>query len=423
MRLLGVVQNELRSEAWLMVDAIEFQPVHPFPARMAPSIALEELPKAGKRPLKVLDPMVGSGTTLLAARSRGHEAVGFDTDPLALLITKVSCTDIRTSAVRSAAEATLDRARILCQQLLLAEAYPEEADTETKAFVRFWFDSVNRKQLRALAEAISEVKRATTRNVLWCAFSRLIIAKARGASLAMDLSHSRPHKVLEKTPFRPLPAFLGAVQTVLDRAQFAEGTLQPNALVRAGDARSLPLQDESIDVVITSPPYLNAIDYLRCSKFSLVWMGYSIGELREVRRKNVGTEASNGADPASSTISEALKAAGGVRHLPSREQGMLARYALDMSEVVSEISRVLVPCGRSVFVIGDCTMRGVFIRNSKIIEVLAEHHGLSVANKKSRALPANRRYLPPPSSRDSGEQLDSRLRREIVLTMTKGKAA
>jgi len=46
-------------------------------------------------------------------------------------------------------------------------------------------------------------------------------------------------------------------------------------------------------VVLTSPPYLNAIDYMRCSKFSLVWMGHTIRELRNIRADSVGTEASS----------------------------------------------------------------------------------------------------------------------------------
>ncbi len=62
------------------------RPIHPFPARMAPSIIQRRL-KSHKR-LRVVDPMVGSGTTVVTARILGHHAIGFDTDPLALLIAK-----------------------------------------------------------------------------------------------------------------------------------------------------------------------------------------------------------------------------------------------------------------------------------------------------------------------------------------------
>ena len=59
--------------------------IHPFPARMAPEIALDCIPVAergnGKR---ILDPMCGSGTVLSVASQRGHHATGIDLDPLHL---------------------------------------------------------------------------------------------------------------------------------------------------------------------------------------------------------------------------------------------------------------------------------------------------------------------------------------------------
>ena len=78
-------------------EALGREPVHPFPARMAPGIALDVLSEAAK-PLRVLDPMMGSGTVIALARSMGHRAVGFDIDPLAVLISKVwSKTTMRRS--------------------------------------------------------------------------------------------------------------------------------------------------------------------------------------------------------------------------------------------------------------------------------------------------------------------------------------
>jgi len=62
---------------------------------MAPELVWEELPD-GDQPLRVLDPMTGSGTTLVAARLRGHEAIGFDRDPLAVLIASTWVADIET---------------------------------------------------------------------------------------------------------------------------------------------------------------------------------------------------------------------------------------------------------------------------------------------------------------------------------------
>ena len=384
---------------------------------MAPSIALDELPEAQDRPLRVLDPMTGSGTTLVAARTRGHEALGFDTDPLALLISDVWCANSIRKTVLGHAESVHVRATGYYRKLTHGTAYPDNADDETKEFLRYWFDSTNRRQLRALSESINEVRHTATRKVLWCAFSRLIISKTRGASMAMDLSHSRPHKVENKEPFRPLPNFQQAVKAVLDNSPFCgKKTNTPLVQVQAGDARRLPIPTSSVDIVITSPPYLNAIDYLRCNKFSLVWMGHSIPSLRELRSGNIGTEVGAVSDDV--TIQRAVASAGTVAELRPRDQRMLTRYAQDMNAVMREIGRVLRVDGRCVMVIGDCTTRGVFVRNSEVIKSLAEPHNLLAQTVVSRELPANRRYLPPPTEGKTGG-LQSRMRKELVLTFIK----
>ena len=65
------------------------QTIHPFPARMSPDIALNVLSASRqKKSLKVLDPMVGSGTVLAVARANGHRAIGIDCDPLSVLLAK-----------------------------------------------------------------------------------------------------------------------------------------------------------------------------------------------------------------------------------------------------------------------------------------------------------------------------------------------
>src|SRR6266851_6375855 len=120
---------------------------------MAASIPWEEL--QGPRPLRVLDPMAGSGTTLVVARTLGHEAIGFDTDPLAVLLARVWCADVSEASVQRVAERVLEVARKRARALPLREAYPPDALGETREFVRYWFDENNRRQLAALAGVIS----------------------------------------------------------------------------------------------------------------------------------------------------------------------------------------------------------------------------------------------------------------------------
>src|SRR5947209_8752942 len=101
--------------------------IHPFPARMAPSIVWQVL-SSRKRRARVLDPMSGSGTTLAVARMRGHEVIGFDSDPLAVLISQVWCSHIDKEKLELEATSVIDRARHNYRGVSLAEAYPSGAD-------------------------------------------------------------------------------------------------------------------------------------------------------------------------------------------------------------------------------------------------------------------------------------------------------
>lgn len=394
------------------VKAITSHRVHPFPARMAASIPWGLLANRGKS-LRVLDPMAGSGTSLLVARATGHVATGFDLDPLAVLLAQVACSDVDSDHVLGAAKRALMAAQRM--DFRLRDAYPSSADDETRAFIRYWFDPATRKQLAALCSAIHDCKDPTIRKFLWCGFSRLIITKDAGASLARDVSHGRPHRAFYRAPIKPFDRYLFAVQRVIDACLFRRPFAPPAATVTAGDARNLPLPAESVDLVITSPPYLNAIDYMRGHRLSLVWMGHSLSWLRRIRARSIGAELAD-----HSRFDEPLLALtmGRVGDLPIRFQNILARFVRDLDAVVAEIARVLVRRGRALLVIGDCNLRGVYIRNSAVMRVLAAKYDLALVGVRRRTIPDRHRYLPPPDRR-SGAQLAKRITTEVLLTFEK----
>ncbi len=394
------------------------RPVHPFPARMAPSIVWDALPSQGNS-LKVLDPMLGSGTTLACARMRGHHAFGCDTDPLALLISRTWCADVDPEKVLRRAKLVLERATELAKCLRLENSYPKGADDETRKFVEFWFDPETRRDLTALSTCISRVRSETERMFLWCAFSRMIITKTAGVSLARDVSHSRPHRAYAVAPVKPFDIFQKAVVTVVQNCPFTiEAKVAPSVNVQHGDARSLPIESSSMDIILTSPPYLNAIDYLRGHKLSLVWMGHEIPEIRSIRSGNIGAEVSieHYTDIA---IQEAMSSMANLAGMSKRHLGMIRRYVFDMKQVMKECARVLKVNGKAIFVVGDSTIRGVFIKNSEALASLAKHHGLTLVSYATRPIETRRRYLPPPESIKAGGTMQNRMREEVILHFSK----
>src|ERR1700719_6806 len=136
----------LSSHKKTILEILDRGPIHPFPARMAPGIALEALGNSTP-PLRVLDPMAGSGTVLAVARSKGHRAFGVDLDPLAVLLAGVWTRTVDSEAVADRAAEVLSRAMAAFDSCSRARAYPQNSDIETRKFIRYWFDDYARRQL------------------------------------------------------------------------------------------------------------------------------------------------------------------------------------------------------------------------------------------------------------------------------------
>lgn len=354
------------------------------------------------------------------ARAYGHHATGVDVDPLAVLLARVWASALDQQEVVVAGESVLAKARSIFDSITYGSAYPADCGKDTRRFLRYWFDEYARRQLTALAIAIGRVRRKPIKDALWCAFSRLIITKSSGASLAMDLSHSRPHKAFHRAPVKPFDGFPAAVSMVAKNCVSSKAQDRgPKATTILGDARNLSVASNSFDLVLTSPPYLNAIDYMRCSKFSLVWMGHDVGELRDTRAASVGSEVSLEQALDDDEVRSVIAELGLTPKLSTRNHAILSRYVWDMRDSLAEVARVLKTGAQAVYVVGDSTVRGTFIRNSEIVRSVAELNGMRLASRRSRNLPANRRYLPPPTVAPLSSALDTRMRREVILTFKK----
>src|SRR3972149_1813840 len=179
------------------MGAYKLKPIHPFPARMAPEIALRET-SGLKRNSLILDPMGGSGPSLKVPSFNGHRGIGFDTDPLAVIISGVWNPPIDITEFKLlGAEIAKDAKTIKLKDVKTPSI---DGDEETKKFIKYWF---GRKQINALRKLSFLIARSPYpyQDALFVALSRLIISKNIGASLAADISHSRPHKVKATNDF------------------------------------------------------------------------------------------------------------------------------------------------------------------------------------------------------------------------------
>ena len=382
--------------------------IHPFPARMAPEILLGRLENFPKDSL-ILDPMCGSGMVLHECSKLGIKSIGTDIDPLALMISRASSTTINFKKLIYLRDQLIELLNVI-EPISLKWI---DNDKETMDFVNYWFAEKQIGQLKLFAQIFEKQVKCIETDILKIALSRLIITKTPKASLASDTSHSRPHKTIKKNDYDVVSEFHRSFDYVYKLLKTF--SFQNNAVIKKADAMKLKfLKEESIDAVITSPPYLNAIDYIRGHKFSLVWLGYKISELRNVRSNNIGAEKKyNFSFHDFGSLLDKLN----LTDIDPKTKGLISRYYTDLQNQLTETHRVLKTNCCAIYVIGNSNLYGKYIENSKIIQHAAQNLGFEIINEQIRSIPENKRYLP--IGKTAGKEFSKRMRTEHILELKK----
>jgi len=248
----------------------------------------------------VLDPMCGSGTLNVEASLLGIDSIGIDVSPFCQLLTRVKC-----------------------ESLSLTPEYVESmSDNPDKWFNYFSTGNIDDK-LRKIREA---------EKLKIYELSLLAYLDAMGyARRVIKASHK---ELFEKV----LKRYQATVLQTITNSVIKSSRLGTTNILK-GDACYIPLDDSSIDCVITSPPYSFAIDYAENDAPQLAFLGYNVEALRT---KMIGL-------------------AGGTK------QQKLQRYFDDMKTVTQEIVRVLKSQKFAIIIIGSNTNQTGGIRLEQTI--------------------------------------------------------
>jgi len=390
--------------------------VHAFAAKFPP-----QLPRAFIRGLTapgdfVLDPMMGSGTTIVEALLEGRRGIGLDIDPLALRVSQAKTTPMSVDDLRDIGLKVISHAQDLLAKNSI-ERLIQKFDSRTKEFIDYWFYPSTQRELAALVLSIQTVDVSLVRRFLELTFSSIIVTKSGGVSRARDLAHSRPHLDKEKSPKNALEQFSLRLQKNIKSMAHLD-TRGALAAPLPGDARSMPLRDEVIDLIVTSPPYANAIDYMRAHKFPLVWLGESVVNLTELRARYIGSEKINSTryaelpDKTESIIQQ-------LAERDRKKSSILRKYFTEMQAVLAEMYRVLRKDSPAIVVVGPSIMRGIDVQTHHCLAEIAQETGFNVIGVVQRSLDRNKRMMPARFGKKTDSMIEQRMHEEYVIGLLK----
>jgi len=251
----------------------------------------------------VLDPFCGTGTVLLEAMISGRNSRGADANPLAQLISKVKTTYLSDEILKLNLELI-----IITYKTIEKPEIPEIINRD------FWFSLENQKKLGLIKRAINETTIDDIRDFFLICFSNCVkkvsYADPRVA-VPVKLNPKRYpdrsnkyKKTLKKIKDVETIDILTLFKTICTNNIQSVSNLKSfnnkvTAKVVSDDARKLTrdigtsklIENESIDLIITSPPYAGAQKYIRSSSLNIGWLGMALpDELRFLDKKNIGRE-------------------------------------------------------------------------------------------------------------------------------------
>lgn len=396
--------------------------LHSYCARFPSEIAETAIREYTRRGDSVYDPFCGSGTSLTAGLVLGRRVVGSDIDMLAGMLSAVKCTPASRESYqrwRVRFDTRLERAFATVATNWAPGTLPVPGETLTLGGLRlvlpafpelnYWFPP----QLIALLAAIAaEAHRSTDahlQQVALVSLSAAIIAKwPNTLSYAMDVDHTRPHRVVQRfTVARVLETYRRRLDRTLNsltllRQLYKDAGVLPrlresSSVICPHDARveAANVEAESQALVVTSPPYFNAVDYPRAHRLSMCWMNGRAPEDVASRKQYIGIRyvGPKGGEEWFNERRELRR----LIPVPIRSNGRLAKLAgffADLEAATTQMWRVLRPGGHAVVVIADNTVKGHRVRAHAALAEIAEQVGFQVVTRHPREIDTVRRRFP-----------------------------
>ena len=320
---------------------------HRYPAKFLPNVVKKLIENYANKDGIIADLFAGCGTTLVEAKVHGIASVGTDINPIATLITRVKTTPIAPDVLRLAYEQIVEKVNLFDMTKSNGDKVHDRID--------YWFRPEEK------------------------------------AKIALQ-SSTKPQKDPNKNIPCPFESFRQHCKHMMkgNRQYYQElcekGFLDTPCTIYKADARETPIDSESIDIIITSPPYVTSYEYADIHQLTGYWMDY-FSDLSSFRKSFIGTSYSDNrsTNTADSRLGEKV-----VEALLEKDKRIaydVAQYFSDMQLVAQEMCRILKCGGYACVVIGNTTLRGVHIKSAEVFYDLLKKTGLKKVRVIKRNIP------------------------------------
>ena len=343
--------------------------IHTYPARMHPATARAAIELIARAKSVVLDPFCGSGTTMVEARRIGAHAIGVDANPLAVLIARA-----KTWTAIAARRAKLDAVGgDLAADALAAGKAARRAGYEERAMraprgadpavrnrrLHQWFAPHVRRELEHIAGGIDEIaaRDQELADVLLVVLSSILY------KVSCRASDTDPSRVERRIGRGAAARLFGERVDALCKGLnvLAGGARAPMPQIRLGDARELrkaQLSLDSVDAIVTSPPYAGTYDYTEQHRLRLDFLGLPVEEFAGAE---IGSRRGFG---------------GGDAQSRRRARRVWER---SLAACFEQMSRVLRADGRAIIMLGDSVAGGRAMLAQETMAKATEGHLTIVA--------------------------------------------
>lgn len=343
-----------------------------FSAEWVEEVVNDYIRNQERRDIVVLDPFAGSGTTLLVCDKVGVTSYGYESHPLINRIASAKLMwEVSSDSVKKLADEVLQYAK---NNETCAETFPE--------IVTKCYDEQNLLQISSIKKALNYYKNDTKEySIIWVGFVSMLRAASHAGTAIWQYVLPNKTKAKVSSAYDAYEKQLGMM--VEDIKEFQSYNPQKGSTLFLQDARNKSsLKDNSVDLVITSPPYANNYDYADATRLELSVLGEiaSWGDLQTVIRPGLVRSCSQMVSKEKAQTYEFLKEPllepiydeiyetckkmeaekenhGGKKNYYT----MIALYFFDMAKIWQNLRRVCKKDSLVCFVIGDSAPYGVYV--------------------------------------------------------------